>query len=105
MARTWSPRRLSEMLGAYAPNQFLITLGSDFELVDASGSRVPNPSWETLGVFGHEYMHYVDNISTLAGATSFVLSQQLAASLSATMDPDGSSRGSFGLSQEQQDAL
>jgi len=101
----WPQRRLAETLGAYAPNQFLITLGPDYQLVDEKGAPVSNPSRETVGVFGHEYMHYVDNISTLAGASSFVLSQQLAATLSATMNADGTSRGSGGLPQAEQDAL
>src|ERR1019366_2446807 len=99
------PRRRSETLGSYAPNQFLITLGSRYRLVDGTGAPIAKPSWETLVVFGHEYIHYLDNVSTVAGAMSFLLSQQLLAALSSTMAPDGTSRGSAPASKTLQDGL
>ncbi len=76
------------LLGTYAPDRYIID-------VRRSRDGGPDPL-----VFVHEYWHYLQNLTTLHGVKSFLATQQLVATFSRTMQPDGSSRGSEGLPED-----
>lgn len=77
-------------VGLYAPNRYFMVIAK------AAPEGGPDPL-----VFVHEYWHYLQNISTLHGLKSFEITQQLVPLFSATMQKDGTSRGSEHLSKEQ----
>lgn len=77
----------SGRLGAYHPNQFLITLETltPFFQVNNDGSVESNQRGHLL-TYMHEYWHYLQNISTISGFMCFVLMQELVALFSNTLD-------------------
>ena len=77
-------------LGVYTPDRYFIVI------MKAGADGGPDPL-----VFVHEYWHYLQNISTLHGLKSFEVTQQLVPVFSATLNADGTSRGSDGLSDDQ----
>lgn len=81
-------------VGLYTPDRYFMVI------MKAALDGGPDPL-----VFVHEYWHYLQNISTLHGLKSFEITQQLVPLFSATMNADGTSRGSDGLSDAQRERL
>src|SRR5438309_1293150 len=92
--------RLAE-LGSYTPHEFCIEMSAEHPLVDAKQSRIHPIPAETLSTFVHEYIHYLQNVSTVSGFAGYHATQQLLALFSATVDKTGRSAGSGRLDQEQ----
>jgi hypothetical protein len=81
-------------VGLYTPDRYFMVI------MKAGADGGPDPL-----VFVHEYWHYLQNISTLHGLKSFEVTQQLVPLFSATMNADGTSRGSDGLSDAQKERI
>jgi hypothetical protein len=77
--------------GSYHPDCYFIEMNVD---------PVNNAATYT-----HEYWHYLQNISTLHGIKSFLVTQQLLARFSGTMRRDGTSAGDGSFSQAELDSL
>src|SRR3984893_2493915 len=67
------PRRKlrSDVLGTYPPERFLITLPPEFGIVDPADMALNRMDEDGLSVLFHEYVHYLQNISTPAGFYAF----------------------------------
>ena len=91
-----------DVLGSYFSHEFCIELAHDKRLVDAAGRPIDPLPAETLAVFGHEYFHYLQNISTVSGFAGYHATQQLLAIFSKTIDRSGRSRGSVALEDDDQ---
>jgi hypothetical protein len=77
--------------GSYHPDRYFIEMNVD-------------PANNT-GTYIHEYWHYLQNISTLHGIKSFLVTQQLLARFSCTMRRDGTSAGDVSFSQGELESL
>jgi len=90
----------SEELGCYWTNRFMIHVGDRTPVFRRDGSLRKHITRKALALFVHEYMHYVQNISTVSALRSYVLFQSLLARFSESLDRNGTSRGSAGLAIE-----
>ncbi len=95
---------VGEVVGSYAPNRFLIVLEEGAALLTeaASGLQLDRAHAPT---FEHEYWHFLQNVTTLAGFKSFAFSQQFLPLFSRTLAPDGSSKGSLALTDAEREDL
>lgn len=100
----------AERLGSYQPNRFLVTLGdgTPFFNINDKGEVSSNQD-DYLAVYIHEYWHYLQNITTIAGVAMFFLMQELAALFSRTLEesPSGeiNSKGSTGFDPADQESF
>src|SRR5262245_60682461 len=92
-------------LGAYTPHEFCIEMSAKHALVDPTGKPVEPIPADTFSTFIHEYIHYLQNVSTMSGFTGYHATQQLLALFSATIDRTGRSGGSARLSPKQKERL
>jgi hypothetical protein len=76
----------ASVVGAYRPDRYVMVFRD----------QQPPPI-----VFVHEYIHYLQNLTTVHGVKSFLATQQLLALFSRTMLSDGTSLGSPALTDEQ----
>lgn len=92
-ARRKRPRRWSTTAGSYFSNAFSIQISEDTSVIDPDSLQVNHDDDENFSVFVHEYWHYLQNLTTVAGFVSLLLQQDLAAAFSATLllTEDGSS--------------
>lgn len=93
-ARRKQPRRWSTTAGSYFSNAFSIQISEDTSVIDPDTLHVNHDDATTLSIFVHEYWHYLQNLTTVAGFVSLLLQQDLAASFSATLAEGGTSIGS-----------
>jgi hypothetical protein len=100
--RSAERRRRSEVLGSYEPNQFIMFLDSDTPFLQENASGEVCRDLRYFHTFFHEYWHYWQNISTVSGAKSFCLSQNLVVLFSETLtsETQGTSSGSSSLSPD-----
>ena len=77
--------------GAYHPDRYFIEMNVD-------------PA-NNAATYAHEYWHYLQNISTLHGIKSFLVTQQLLARFSRTMRRDGTSEGDAKFTSAELDDL
>lgn len=86
-------RKASRRAGSplYEPNRFLITFdsGTSF-LADPQNNGRIKQDRRHLPVLVHEYWHYLQNISTIAGVKGFLAAQNQLAIFSGSLAPDGS---------------
>ncbi len=92
----------SKTLGTYAPERFLITLGPQFSLLRKSDLKPRDLSEGQLSIFFHEYAHYLQNISTIAGFHGFSRMLDLWRLFRETMGSNLESSGSAVMSPERQ---
>jgi len=92
-------------IAGYLPEKLIIRLGTEIRIVDQNGSPVPFPTPAAFGVFMHEYMHYLHNISTVCGLSGFMNTLELWRLFRRTIDPMGFSVGSSQLDGATQDHL
>ncbi len=93
--------RASQTLGSYAPSRFLITLGSSYKIASANGMPL-QMSREQLSVFFHEYIHYLQNISTVIGLHEFICTYNLWRLFRETFDDTQGCQGTKALPREKQ---
>jgi hypothetical protein len=86
--------RWSKTFGAYLPNHFLISMSASTPYF-REGEQDPDPKFAPI--FAHEYVHYLQNLTTLAGFKSFSFTQNLVPLFSRTLAKDGSSGGDSNL--------
>jgi len=88
--------RWSEAAGSYSPNAFSIQLPSSTSVIDPVSLQLIQNNPENLSVLVHEYWHYIQNLTTVAGLISLVLQQHFVAAFSETLYDmaDGTSVGS-----------
>jgi hypothetical protein len=79
----------------------MITLGVDAALVDPATMALLPLEPNNFSVFFHEYIHYLQNITTPAGYHSFRRALDLWSLFRETVDQSGVSQGSASLSQER----
>lgn len=89
------------VLGVYSPNRALIRISDRVDLFTEDGRFKSDATYASLGVFIHEYLHYLHNFSTLAGYFHFLNWLQMAFLFTHTVGSDGRSRGSGALTPEQ----
>ena len=77
--------------GSYHPDRYFIEMNVD-------------PT-KNVATYIHEYWHYLQNISTLHGIKSFLVTQQLLARFTRTMKRDGTSEGDDSFSRDELDSL
>ncbi len=94
--------RRSTDLGSYSPNRFMITLGPKFHMVNASDLSPKDLDDDQLSILFHEYIHYLQNISTVAGYHGFRRYLDLWRLFAETVGEDGTSAGSDALSKTHQ---
>ena len=100
----------AERLGSYQPNRFLVTLGdgTPFFNINDNGEVSSNQN-DYLAVYIHEYWHYLQNVTTIAGVAVFFLMQELAALFSRTLEESSSgeinSKGSTGFEPADQESF
>ena len=92
-------RRRHSAEGAYYPDAFSIRIESDPPLIDPATLVMRTDDAEDFSTFVHEYWHYLQNLTTIAGFSSFELFHDLASRFHETLVPhgDGTSVGSDGL--------
>lgn len=95
----------SNTLGSYIPHGMLIRIGKHFPLFCSSGIAVENPIPQAVGVFFHEYVHHLHNISTSVGIASFVNHIELWRSFRETFAPNGDSNGSGNIALDKQEHI
>ena len=97
-------KKKSSVLGSYTPNQFFISMSAKtpFIIENSDGDLEQNNAH--LPIFLHEYWHFLHNITTISGFTSFSFSQHLLGIFSKTLseDRDGTSEGSGNLNSDLQ---
>src|SRR5690242_20263499 len=94
-------QRRSNILGEYAPDRFMISLGPNAAFVDRS-TLAPLPLDATcVSVLFHEYLHYLQNITTPAGYHSFRRALEVWRLFRETVGPGGTSAGSASLTSER----
>jgi hypothetical protein len=94
-------QRRSNILGEYAPDRFMITLGQDAAFIDPS-TLVPLPlDNDRVSILFHEYVHYLQNIATAAGYHSFRRALDGWRLFRETVGTDGSCAGSASLPPER----
>lgn len=92
-------RRYRSAEGAYYPNAFSIRIESDPPLIDPATLAMRTDDVEDFATFVHEYWHYLQNLTTVAGFGSFELFHDLASRFHHTLvqHADGTSVGSAAL--------
>lgn len=100
-------RRLQAAEGAYYPDAFSIRIESDPPLIDPATLAMRTDDADDFSTFVHEYWHYLQNLTTVAGFSSFELFHDLAALFHQTLvqHGDGRSVGSAGLPAAHRDAV
>lgn len=93
--------RASQTLGSYAPSRFLITLGSSYKIASANGMPL-QMSREQLSVFFHEYIHYLQNISTVIGLHEFICTYNMWRLFRETFDGKQGCQGTKALPRKKQ---
>ena len=73
------PRRRSDVVGSYSPNAFSIRLPPRPPIIDPQTLQLVQNDPDALSVLIHEYWHYLQNLTTVAGFVSLVLQQDFAA--------------------------
>lgn len=92
--------------GGYYPNQFMIELDRDHALLNRDGTLRAYVAGSANFVFIHEYVHYLENISTASGFKSLLIWESVLAIFSHTLDAEaGESGGSARLDPADQDRL
>jgi hypothetical protein len=86
----------------YAPERFLITLGPQFNLARKSDLTPRDLDESQLSIFFHEYAHYLQNISTIAGFHGFSRMLDLWRLFRETIEPNFESSGSAIMPPERQ---
>lgn len=99
--------RLTSAEGAYFPDAFSIRIESDPPLIDPASLTLRTDDPEDFSTMVHEYWHYLQNLSTVAGFGSFELFHDLAARFHQTLvqHGDGRSVGSAPLDAAHQQAV
>jgi hypothetical protein len=92
----------SDVLGTYAPERFLIALPPQFGIVNPADMAINRMDEKGLSVLFHEYVHYLQNISTPAGFHAFYRTLELWRLFRETVRPDCTSAGSLNLARERQ---
>jgi hypothetical protein len=93
---------MSTTIASYLPDSQLIKLGSDFAaFTDPSQPRGFVGPHEIAYIF-HEWAHYLHNVSTIHGLSSFANLVHLWTEFRRTIGPDGLSRGSACLDEAEQ---
>lgn len=106
MSKCRTLKRSSQTLGWYQPNHFLIVLGSatPFLLIDANDNVYSNQR-KYLAVYLHEYWHYLQNVTTIAGFLTFLHSQIQISLFGKTIELNANgkvrSKGSVALSPDE----
>ena len=77
-------RRRQAAEGAYYPDAFSIRIESDPPLINPATLAMRMDDAEDFSTFVHEYWHYLQNLTTVAGFSSFELYHDLAARFHAT---------------------
>ncbi len=92
-------RRRQTAEGAYYPDAFSIRIESDPPLINPATLVMQTDNVEDFSTFVHEYWHFLQNLTTVAGFSSFELFHDLAARFHETLvqHANGMSVGSFGL--------
>lgn len=78
------------------PNHFLIQIGTAHPFISGPDDAILTNK-EHYYVFLHEYWHYLQNITTVAGCKSFGLVQQIAAHFTHTLTSGQQSKGNSAL--------
>jgi hypothetical protein len=89
-------------VASYLPEQLIIKLGPELQVIDKNGCPVPFPTPAALGFFFHEYIHYLHNISTICGLSGFLNTVGLWRIFRQTIDLTGYSIGSEHLEEDAQ---
>jgi len=91
-----------EAAGLYHPNQFLIQLDASNPFIVGRGSAATQ-QMEYLDVFIHEYWHYLQNVTTIAGFQSLMFTRDLLSYFSHSLltRANGTSTGSQELNADQ----
>lgn len=99
MIQTRRVRRRQAAEGAYYPDAFSIRIESDPPLINPTTLAMRTDDAEDFSTFVHEYWHYLQNLTTVAGFSSFELFHDLAARFHETLvnNGDGTSVGSAGI--------
>lgn len=92
-------RRRQAAEGAYYPDAFSIRIESDPPLINPATLAMRTDDAEDFSTFVHEYWHYLQNLTTVAGFSSFESFHDLAARFHETLvqNADGTSVGSAAL--------
>ena len=100
-------RHASAASGAYSLNAFSVRIESDPPLIDPETLALAAERHEDFSTLVHEYWHYLQNLSTVAGFASFELIQNVLAVFSETLAPAGNGRsaGSDALDAPRREAL
>ncbi len=112
-------REAMDAEGLYQPHAFIIRLSKDNQVfpvpAGASGATstaskngqqdVTTSDIEGLAVFVHEYLHYLQNISTISGLYEFVLQLRRIVEFMDTLQPNRQSKGSAILSGPAQNSI
>jgi hypothetical protein len=85
----------------YDNNNFLITINASELVIASENAKIEELSDGQLAVFMHEYWHYIQNISTVAGFKEMVFYQKVLALFSKTLEltEEGHVRSSKKLSE------
>jgi len=103
MGNLLSPFYDEAILGRYYPNGLLIELSPDACIFTKEGQLYEEIESYKFAIFIHEYWHYLQNFSTIAGAFSYLIFQFFYAAFTHTLlvNKDGMSVGSDGLQDDQ----
>ena len=94
-------QRRSNVLGEYATDRFMITLGQDATFIDPS-TLAPLPlDNDRVSIIFHEYVHYLQNIATAAGYHSFRRALDGWRLFRETVGSNGTCAGSVSLTPER----
>ncbi len=96
---------MTKSSAGYKPQEFIIRLGPDIELIDSEKSALVAPTPTALAVFMHEYIHYIHNVSTVIGLSGLINTLELWHLFRQTFDENGFSHGSTRLDSNSQDHL
>lgn len=99
MILTRRVHRRQAAVGAYYPDAFSIRIESAPPLINPTTLAMRTDDAEDFSTFVHEYWHYIQNLTTVAGFSSFELFHDLAARFHETLvnNGDGTSVGSAGI--------
>jgi hypothetical protein len=99
MIQTRRVRHRQTAEGAYGLDAFCIRIESDPPLINPTTLAIRTDDAEDFSTFVHEYWHYLQNLTTVAGFSSFELFHDLAARFHETLvnNVDGTSIGSVGI--------
>jgi hypothetical protein len=94
-------RRRSNILGEYASDRFMITLGPSAAYIDPATQAPRRLDNDRLSILFHEYIHYLQNIATAAGYHGFRRALDGWRLFRETITEDGTSAGSASLAPER----